>query len=140
MARATPETYALLEHALRHVLAEQAKVLNHKHAALLMEPAKALGVLATETLAVLSAGMHKVRATSHLTKKAHEIERSIDDLSEQYWLYLGTSVSSIYQRIEESFALRPIQEKLKLGTALAVRNHFHNLHLLLLGRFWALGC
>lgn len=42
MARATPETHALLEHALRHALAEQAKVLNHKHAALLIEPAKAL--------------------------------------------------------------------------------------------------
>jgi hypothetical protein len=98
----------------------------------LIEPAKALGDLATETLAVLSAGMHKVRATSHLTKKAHEIERSIDDLSEQHWFYLGTSVSSIYQRIEESFTLRPVQEKLKLGTALVVRNHFHNLRLLLL--------
>lgn len=132
MARATPETHALLEHALRHVLAEQAKVLNHKHAALLIESAKALGDLAAETWAALSAGMHKVRATSHLTKKAREIERSIDDLSEKHWFYLGISVSSIYQRIEESFTLQPVQERLKLGTALAVRNHFHNLRLLLL--------
>jgi hypothetical protein len=132
MARATPETHALLEQALRHVLAEQAKLLNHKHAALLIESAKTLGDLAAETLVVLSAGMHKVRATSHLTKKAHEIERLIDDLSEKHWFYLSISVSSIYQRIEESLNLRPVQERLKLGTALTVRNHFHNLRLLLL--------
>ena len=132
MARATPETHALLEHALRHVLSEQAEVLNHKHAALLIESAKALGDLAAATWAVLSAGLHKIKLTSHLTRKANEIERLIDDLSEMHWFHLGISVSCIYQRIEESFSLRPVQERLKLGTALAVRNHFHNLRLLLL--------
>ncbi len=132
MAKATPETHALLEHALRHVLAEQAKVLSHKRCDLLVGSAKKLGDLAAKTWQLLSQGLHKIRSTKHLTKQAHAIERAIDDASEKHWFYLEVSVSSIYERIEQSFTLRPVQEKLKLKTALAVRNHFHNLRLLLL--------
>jgi hypothetical protein len=132
MAAATPETHALLENALRHLFAEQAKVLNSERCDLLIEPARELGDLAARTWHLLSEGLHKIRCTKHLTQKAHAIERAIDDISEKHWFYLEVSVSSIYERIEQSFTLRPIQERLKLKTALGVRNHFHNLRLLLL--------
>ena len=129
---ANPETHALLEQALRHVLAEQAKVLGHKYCDVLIGPAKELGGLAAKTWQLLSQGFHRIHSTDHLTTQAHAIEREIDSVSEKNWFSLQVSVSSIYERIQESFTLRPIQERLKLKTALAVRNHFHNIRLLLL--------
>ncbi len=127
-----PETQALLEQALQHVLKEQSKILQHKCCDLLVGAAKMLGDLAMETWALLSEGFHKIRSTHHLTEKAREIEKVIDDISEQQWIPLQISVGSIYERIEESFTIKPIEKRLKLQTAIAVRNHFHNLRLLLL--------
>ncbi|WP_395746793.1 DUF6602 domain-containing protein [Prosthecobacter sp.] len=127
-----PETQALLEQALHHVLKEQSKILQHKYCDLLVGAAKMLGDLAMETWVLLSEGFHKIRSTHHLTEKAREIEKTIDDISEQKWIPLQISVGSIYERIEESFTIKPIEKRLKLKTAIAVRNHFHNLRLLLL--------
>ena len=129
---ANPEAQALLEQALKHVLAEQSKVLLHKHRDLMIEPAQKLGVLASEVWNVLSKGFHKIDNVGRLRQQAIAIEEEIDDISEQHWFYISISISSIFERVQESFTLQPIQERLKLKAAIAVRNHFHNLRLLLL--------
>lgn len=127
-----PQTQALLEQALTHLLEEQAKILKSKHAPLLLAPAAALGALASETWTLLAQGFHKIQATDQLTAKARKCEQAIDLASVDNWFPMLISVSSIFERIEESFALRPIEEKLDLKAAIAVRNHFHNLRILLL--------
>lgn len=127
-----PQTQALLEKALQHVLAEQAKVFKHKRGAELLGPAQRLGELSLKTWELMSQGFHKIRDTSHLTGLARQIEREIDDISEAGWFHIDVSVSGIYERVEESFELRLIDEELKLKAAITVRNHFHNVRLLLL--------
>lgn len=107
-------------------------MLGYTRRDLLIGPAKELGDLAAKTWQLLSQGFHKIKSTDHLTTQAHAIEREIDGISEKNWFYLEVSVSSIYERIQQSFKLRPIEEHLKLKAAIAVRNHFHNLRLLLL--------
>lgn len=132
-----PETRAFLEKALQHVLAEQAKVLKHKHNTLMTGPALKLGELASKTWELLAQGFHKIRSTTHLTELARSIESEIDDISEQHWFSLEVCVSSVFERIEESFELTPTQALLNLKAAVAIRNHFHNLRLLLLEQLLA---
>jgi hypothetical protein len=131
---ANAETQALMEKALQHLLNEQSRVLKHQHARKMIKVAQALGDLATQTWNLLSQGLHKakVRSVDKLTKQAVAIERTVDDISEQNWFYLNLSVSSIFQRVKESLAIQPIQERLNLKASIAVRNHFHNIRLLLL--------
>jgi hypothetical protein len=66
---ANPETQALLETALRHVLAEQAKLPRHRRAALLTGPALELNELAAEIWKLLAEGFHKIRSASPLISK-----------------------------------------------------------------------
>ncbi len=127
-----PETQALLEKALQHTLSEQARVLSHKQAPLIIEAAQKLGKLAGDTWNLLSQGFHKIKSTTALTEQARSIDREIDLISETNWFYLDISVGSIFARIEESFSIRPIEENLQLKGSILVRNHFHNLRLLLL--------
>jgi hypothetical protein len=100
-----PQTQALLEQALAHVLAEQSKILKSKHAPLLLEAAHSLGVLAGETWSLLSQGLHRIKATHQLTARARDCERAIDAVSVAHWFPMEVSVSAIYERIEESFTL-----------------------------------
>ncbi|MCE9609966.1 MAG: hypothetical protein K8R23_07125 [Chthoniobacter sp.] len=131
---ANAETQALMEKALQHLLNEQSRVLKHQHARKMIKVAQALGDLATQTWNLLSQGLHKakVRSVDKLTKQAVAIERTVDDISEQNWFHLDLSVSSIFQRVKESLAIQPVQEQLNLKASIAVRNHFHNIRLLLL--------
>lgn len=127
-----PETRALLEKALQHVLAEQARVLKHKHAATMLEQVQQLGKLAADTWELLLQGFHRIKGTQHLTAQASAIERAIDDISVKYWFHLDICVKDIYEHVERSFTMQPVQEELRLGGAILFRNHFHNLRLLLL--------
>ncbi len=126
------ETQALLEKALHHVLAEQSRVLLHTKSSLMIREAKELGDLASATWKLLSQGMHKVRCIDSLIAQARNIENAIDDITQANWFYLDISVSTIYERTAESFALRPVEKELGLKAAILVRNHFHNLRILLL--------
>lgn len=129
-----PETQALLEQALRHVLESQSKLLSHPQAEKFLEGAQAMAELASATWETIGEGFHRIDRTSHLTALARKCELIIDDASERNWIAMPISVSSIYERVEATFSLRPIQEKLKLKAALDLRNHFHNLRVGLLGQ------
>jgi hypothetical protein len=126
------ETLALLEKAVQHVLAEQAKLLKRPDIAELSGPARLMGELASATMAVIRDGVHKVKATEELTVKAREIEHQIDQYSALKWTPIEISVSSIYERIEETFSFTHLEEKLGLQTAIGIRNHFQNVRLRLL--------
>lgn len=133
MAR-NPETQALLETALRHVLESQRKILAHRNAGLFLEGSLKLAELAGSTWDLIAQGYHRIEKTSRLTALAKECEEAIDEASEKNWSLMEVSVSAIYERIEETFRIQPVQERLKLKAALDVRNHFHNLRVALLGQ------
>lgn len=126
------ETLALLEQAVQHVLSEQAKLLKRSDIAELSESARLMGELASATMAVIRDGVHKIKATEELTVKARDIEHKIDQYSAIKWTPIEISVSSIYERIEETFAFTHLEEELGLQTAIGVRNHFQNVRLRLL--------
>lgn len=126
------ETVALLNLAVEHVLSEQAKLLKRTDCAELVEPARLMSELASATMKVLRDGVHKIKTTEQLTTMAREIERKIDHYSAASWTPVGISVSSIYERVEETFTFTHLEDKLGLQTAIGVRNHFQNVRLRLL--------
>lgn len=129
-----PETQALLETALRHVLEAQRKILAHPDAGLFLEGALKLAELAGDTWELIAQGCHKIGQTKNLTALAKECEKVIDDISEKHWKLMDVSITAVYDRVEETFRIQPVQEQLKLKAALDVRNHFHNQRVALLGQ------
>ena len=129
--KATPETQALLEKALEEVFKQQKLVLS-KGKMELMETAKRLGDLASDTWEVLKQGLHKIKPPSNLTKEARLIEKQVDEISKAIWCWVPVDISCHYQKVEESFHLSVTQEHLKHGMAISVRNHYHNLRIMLL--------
>lgn len=123
-----PETLALAEQALRHVLGEQQKLLKRKDVSNLTPILQGLCELALETANVIAAGCNQPDSTATLTSKAGKLEEVIDDLSQDLWTPIQISVQAIYQRIEQSF--RPRKDE--YGFAGEVRAHYHNLRIRLL--------
>jgi len=123
-----PEALSLLEQALRHVIAEQAKLLNRRDAGELIKALTPLCTLALRTSSALAEGIDKPKVVSTLLKEATAVERVIDDLSEELWTPIPVSVSAIYERVER--LLKP--EKGRYGFASELRAHYHNVRLRLL--------
>jgi hypothetical protein len=123
-----PEAHALMEQALRHVLAEQQKILKRPDSNELIPVLSSLCGLAIKTGTMLADGFNRVNSTSHLTREAREIETIVDDLSESLWRPIQVSVSSIYERIEKSLKPKPGEH----GFVAEVRSHYHNIRLRLL--------
>jgi hypothetical protein len=80
-----PETQALLEQAVRHVLSEQDKLLKRSDVGALIDVLQALNQLAINTSNVLAEGFNPSASTSYLTKAATKIESVVDDLSGSLW-------------------------------------------------------
>lgn len=123
-----PETLALLEQALRHVLSEQEKLLKRKDAGELTPVISELCALALRTSTTIAEGFNHTTGTAFLTKDARRTESIADALSESLWTPIMVSVSAIYERAER--ALKP--EAGKYGFASEIRTHYHNLRLRLL--------
>lgn len=123
-----PETRALLEQAMRHVLAEQAKLLKRSDSAELVNVIALLNDLAISTSNTLAEGSNRVKSTSSLTSAAKKIEKCVDDVSESLWTPILVSVSAIYQRIEDSLTRKEGQA----GLIADIRAHYHNLRIRLL--------
>jgi hypothetical protein len=123
-----PETQALLEQALRHVLSEQNKLLKHEHTAELNGAVAALNALAMDTANAIAEGVNKIRSTAHLTRQAKEIEELVDDLSERIWAPIMIAVGAIYERIENSLKTEPGRR----GFTSNIRSYYHNFRIRLL--------
>jgi len=123
-----PETQALLEQAVRHVLSEQDKLLKRLDVAELNDILLSLNQLAIDTTNALAEGFNPGFSTCRLTKEALRIENRIDDISESLWTPIVVSVSAIYERIEESLKRHPG----KRGLVADVRALYHNLRIGLL--------
>lgn len=123
-----PETRALLEQALRHLLLEQETLLRRVDSRELIKPLKLLNQLAINTNAVLTEGFHQLTSTSGLTRQAQKIESAVDALSVKLWTHIPVSISAIYERIERSLKREPG----KTGFVADTRAHYHNLRLRLL--------
>jgi hypothetical protein len=123
-----PETQAMMEQAVRHVLQEQQKLLQRQDAHVLIEILLLLSRLATNTSELLAEGTLRRRSTTHLTKEARQLEETADRLSESLWIPILVSVSAVYERIEASFERKPG----KYGMAADTRAHYHNLRIRLL--------
>ena len=127
-ARRFPETLALMEQALRHVLSEQEKLLKRRDASDLTPILKGLCDLALKTTNLIAAGCNRPGSTKHLTGEAKRIETVVDDVSEELWSPIQVSVHAIYERIEQSFQPKSGE----FGFAAEVRTHYHNLRIRLL--------
>ncbi|MEO6750143.1 MAG: DUF6602 domain-containing protein [Chthoniobacteraceae bacterium] len=123
-----PETVALMEQALRHVLSEQEKLLQRPDCGELATVLLSLSKLASHTSLMLADGFNRSQSTVALTKEAREIERMVDALSLALWTPIQVSVSAIYERVEAS--MRP--EPGRYGFAGEIRAHYHNIRLRLL--------
>ena len=117
-----------MEQALRHILSEQEKLLKRPDRDALLGALLPLNRLAISTGNQLAEGFNRAKSTGHLTKEAKEVEKVVDDLSESLWMLIPVSVSSIYERIEASFAKQPGERGLRADT----RAHYHNLRIRLL--------
>jgi hypothetical protein len=117
-----------MEHALRHVLSEQQRLLERTDCAELSPVVKALSALASNTISLVAAGFNQPGATSSLTREAAALEKLADNLSKELWTPIQVSVAAIYKKIEASFVTKPGE----LGFVAEVRAHYHNLRLRLL--------
>jgi hypothetical protein len=88
-----PETRALMEQALRHVLSEQEKLLERSDSDALANILLPLNRLAINTNNQLMEGFNRLKTAAHLTKEAKEIEKTADDLSESLWTPIQVAVS-----------------------------------------------
>jgi hypothetical protein len=70
-----PETRALMEQALRHVLSEQEKLLKRSDSDALINVVLSLNCLAINTNNQLMEGFHRLKTAAQLTKEAKEIEK-----------------------------------------------------------------
>ncbi len=123
-----PETRALAEQALRHVLDEQAKLLKRSDSSALVDILTLLNQLAINTSHLLVEGLERTRPLWQFTKEAKELEAKTDDLSEALWTPILVSVSAIYEKMEQSVEA-PEGE---IGLAAETRAHYHNLRIRLL--------
>lgn len=123
-----PETLALLEQALRHVLSEQQELLKRQDVGEMPPLLSALTNLALHTSQTLAEGFSHTKGISFLTDEARKAEQLVDNLSESLWSPIQVSVSAIYERAERS--LRPRTDE--YGFAAEIRTHYHNLRLRLL--------
>ena len=123
-----PETLAMAEQALRHVISEHEKILQRDDVVELISILLPLIELARDTNNLLAEGFHRSKSTTKLTAKAREIEKTIDDLSVLLWRPIQVSVSAIYERIEASL----LKQEGKLGMRADTRAYYHNLRIRLL--------
>lgn len=117
-----------MEQALRHVLSEQETLLQRPDCDQLCCILSSLNRLAIDTSDVLIGSLNSIRSTKNLTRAARDIERAVDDISEVLWTHLRVSVSSVYERIEDSLERKPG----KPGFISDTRAHYHNLRVRLL--------
>jgi len=125
-----PETRALAEQALRHILDEQAKLLKRKDASALVEIVSSLNQLAVKTSKLLVEGFNRSQSLAKFTEEARTIEVLTDRISEELWISIPVSISGIYKNLEESV----VPPQGYLGLAAETRAHYHNLRLRLLGQ------
>lgn len=125
-----PETQALLEQALLHVLDEQDKLFKREDCAGLTEILVSLNALALKTTKLLTGGLNNVSSVSSLVANAKRTEGRTDEISELLWTHIPVSVSAIYERIENSIQRRTGRPGLVADT----RAHYHNLHVRLLNQ------
>lgn len=123
-----PETLAMAEQALRHVISEHEKILQRDDVEELISVLLPLIELARDTNNLLAEGFHRSESATKLTAKAKEIEKTIDDLSFKLWRPIQVSVSAIYERIEASLS----KQEGKLGIRADTRAYYHNLRIRLL--------
>lgn len=126
--RRNPETKVLLEQALRHVLQEQAKLIFHSDADQLRDTVMKMNELALATTLPISAGFKSRRDLEKLRRQAVELEKGVDDLSEEFWRPLPISVSPVFQRLEESLDRR----EGVIGSWDETKAHFHDMRIRLL--------
>lgn len=126
--RRNPETKVLLEQALRHVLQEQAKLIFHDDAEKLRDTVKSLNDLALATTIPLSAGFKSRRDLEKLRRQAIDLEKGVDDLSEELWRPLPISVSPVFHRLEASLDRR----EGAIGSWDETKAHFHDMRIRLL--------
>jgi hypothetical protein len=118
-----PETQALLEQALRHILTEESNLLKRDDRAELTEIIASLNHLALKTSSILAEGINNITSTASLLTEAKRIETLGDDVSELHWTHIPVSVSAIYERIEKSL----VKKSGKQGLVADTRAHYHNL-------------
>jgi hypothetical protein len=123
-----PETQALSEQALRHVLTEQAKLLRSSEHVELIPVVSLLNELALDTSDLLAENFNRIGSIGWLMKMAEKIENKTDDISESLWRHIPVSVSAIYQRVESSLVKKTGKE----GRVADTRGHYHNLRIRLL--------
>lgn len=97
-----PETLALAQQAVQYLLTEQSKLLKRKDAARLTKIHRSLNDLASNTFFLVNSGIKDKTVIGQLKKQALKIEKETDELSVKLWTPIELSVSSIYQRMEES--------------------------------------
>jgi hypothetical protein len=122
-----PETIAMAEQAMRHVLSEQEKLLKMKDAADIIGLLLPINELACETSRLLTENKFPA-SIRKLTKKAKMIEEQADELSIALWRPILISLSAIYERIEESLKRKSGEHGLRADT----RAQYHNLRIRLL--------
>lgn len=123
-----PETRALAEQALRHVLSQQEMILKRDDRGKLMEVISALNKLAIDTSKLLVEGFNRSRPLHSFTQQAIATEEIADRISAEIWKEIPISVSGIYQNLEQSV----VPPDGYLGLAAETRAHYHNLRLRLL--------
>lgn len=122
-----PETIAMVEQAMRHVLSEQEKLLKMQDAADFISLLLPINELVCETSRLLTENKFPASFLK-LTKKAKMIEDQADELSIALWRPILISLSAIYERIEESLKRKSGEHGLRADT----RAQYHNLRIRLL--------
>lgn len=122
-----PETIAMVEQAMRHVLSEQEKLLKMEDATDFISLFLPMNELACETSRLLTENKFPA-SIKKLTKKAKLIEDRADKLSAALWRPILISLSAIFERIEESLKKKSGEHGLRADT----RAQYHNLRIRLL--------
>src|ERR1044072_4573728 len=92
----------LINHAIEHVLKEQAFLLARDDAGTTAPVSKLLGQLASE-LHLFRIGKHTPRNPDEAVLKfATNLEKAADDLSEEIWRWIPVNAISICQKIAEA--------------------------------------
>jgi hypothetical protein len=119
---------AIIEQAIRFVLAEQAKLLSRPDVAELTEALLALNKLALDTQEAIANGVARLKSAERLLKQARQAETLCDDLSEKLWRFIPVPVCSVFEKLER--ALHPREDK--YGVAAELRSHYQGIRARLL--------